>query len=66
MNADMIFKRINSFGRKNACYIFSHVFGVMKRRMYESDLKIILTALEYYEEQEAKESDKEAAFFGRT
>ena len=56
MNADMLFNRINSLERKHSCYVLAHAWGAMQSRMDEKDLQSILTCLEYYEEQEAKES----------
>ncbi len=66
MTPDELFTRINALNRKNACCILSNVFGVMKSRMDESDMNLILSALEHYEKQEIEEAAKEAVYFGRT
>lgn len=66
MNADMLFNRINALNRKNACYVLCNIFGIMKDRMTEQDLRLMLSTLECYEDQENQETEKEAVYFGQT
>jgi len=65
MDAESVWKRINALDNPYKSYVLANVFGVMQDRMNEKDMKLISVSLEHWEKTESKESDREAAYFGK-
>lgn len=58
MNADTLFDRINKLSNRNACLVFSGVYGMVQDRLTARDIGRILSTLEYHEAKERKEAEK--------